>query len=111
MGNVGFNVPLGTFTGIRFLNALGPNINLKMVPIGNVNCSFYSQFTSVGINQSHHRIYITMTASVSILLPIATHTITTMEQILICESIIIGEVPETYLNTDNLTNALNLIPN
>jgi len=64
-----------------------------------------------GLNQSHHRIYITMTASVSILLPIETHTITTMEHILICESIIIGEVPETYLNTDNLTNALNLIPN
>ena len=111
MGDVGFSVPLGTFSGISIFNGLGPKINIKMVPIGSVNCSFLSTFNSVGINQTHHKIYLNITASVCILLPITNKTITTMQQLLVAENIILGSVPETYLNTDNLTNALNLIPN
>lgn len=111
MGDAGFSVPLGTFSGISIFNGIGPKINIKMVPIGSVNCSFLSQFNSVGINQTHHKIYLNITASVCILLPITNKTITTMQQVLVAENIILGSVPETYLNTDNLTNALNLIPN
>ena len=33
-----------------------------------------------------------------------------INQVLIGENIIVGKIPSTYLNTDNLTNALNLIP-
>lgn len=103
-------VPLGNFTGITSLSGVGPNINLKIVPIGSVHTNFVSQFISVGINQSFHKIYINISVDVCVLLPLYTKTITVKNQIMVAETVIVGEVPATYLNTDNLTNALNLIP-
>ena len=103
-------VPIGNFSGIPILSGIGPNINLKIVPIGNVNTKFKSQFISVGINQSFHKIFINISVEVCVLLPLYTQNIIVSNQVLVAETVIIGEVPTTYLNTDNLTNALNLIP-
>ena len=103
-------VPLGNFTGITTLSGSGPNINLKIVPIGSVHTNFASQFVSVGINQSVHKIYINISVDVCVLLPLYTKNITVKNQVMVAETIIVGEVPTTYLYTDNLTNALNLIP-
>lgn len=103
-------VPLGNFSGIPSLSGIGPNIRLNIVPIGNVHTSYNSQFISVGINQSFHKIYINISVEVCILLPLYTQNVVVKNQVLVAETIIVGEVPTTYLNTDNLTNALNLIP-
>ena len=104
------SIPIGNFSGLPTLSGFGPNINLKIVPIGSVHTKFNSQFVSVGINQSFHKIYINLSIEVCLLLPLYTQTLTVFNQVLVAESIIVGEVPATYLNTDNLTNALNLIP-
>ena len=57
-----------------------------------------------------HRIYMNVTASVSMVLPTASRNITTNTQILLCESIIVGKVPDTYLNSNSLDEMMNLIP-
>lgn len=110
IGSIGFGVPLGTFTGIAIFNGIGPNINIKMLPVGSVQSSFLSKFTSVGINQTHHEIYINLRADVSVLLPVSDKKVTTSVQILIAENIIVGEVPQVYFNNTILNNQLNLIP-
>ena len=103
-------IPFGNFSGIPILSGLGPNLKINIVPIGNIHTEFFSQFVSVGINQSFHKIYINIAVEVCVLLPLYTQNIFVKNQVLVAETIIIGEVPTTYLNTDNLTNALNLIP-
>ena len=108
--NLQINVPLGNFSGIPILNGLGSNVAIKLTPIGSVTTKFVSQFSSVGINQTIHKIYINITATVCVLLPLYTQNINVTSQILVGECIIVGEIPNVYLNTDNLTNALNLIP-
>lgn len=105
-----YTLPLGAFTGIASLAAIGPNVKLKIVPIGNVSTQFKSQISSLSINQSYHKIYITIKISICIILPIYTQTIDISNQVLVAENLIVGQIPSTYLNTDNLTNALNLIP-
>lgn len=109
-GSEGVDIPLGTLTGVPLLVGTGPNICFKVQPIGTLTSSFNSEFMSAGINQTNHRIYMNVQASVSIVLPTASRTIKTNTQILICESIIIGEVPETYLNSTSLDEMMNLIP-
>ena len=101
---------MGNFSGIPTLSGIGPLIKLNIIPISNVNTKYNSQFVSVGINQSYHKIYINISVEVCILLPLYTHNVVVKNQVLVAETIIVGEVPTTYLNTDNLTNALNLIP-
>ena len=105
-----YKLPLGTFTGLPFLSGVGPDVSLKIIPVGNVSTKYRSQISSLSINQSYHKIYLTITVSVCVFLPLYTQDIDISSQVLIAESLIVGQIPSTYLNTDNLTNALNLIP-
>lgn len=109
--DLSFDVALGCFSGIPIFNNVGPKIKIKMLPIGNVQSSFKSNFTSLGINQTYHAIYLNYTVSVSILLPGFDKNVTVSSQILIGESIIVGKVPQVYFGSNNLLNSqLNLAP-
>lgn len=105
-----FDVALGTFTGIPLLNGVGANISLKITPIGTVNTNFISHFTSTGINQSLHKIYIDISTTVCAVLPLYTQNIEINNKVLVAESVIVGEIPSVYLNSTNLNGALNLVP-
>ena len=105
-----YALPLGTFSGIPSLAGIGPKISLKIVPIGNVQTEYRSSIVGLSINQSYHKIYINIKISVTVVLPLYTQTIDVTNQVLVAETILVGKIPNTYLNTDNLTNALNLIP-
>ncbi len=94
----GIPVPLGAFTGISALAGFGPEITFRVLQVGSVICSFESEFTSAGINQTRHSVYMYADASVSIVLPSQTRKVTVSTQILVCESIIVGKIPEIYFN-------------
>lgn len=110
IGNEGIDIPIGTFSGLPILVGKGPSINVKMIPIGSISSSFSSEFISAGINQTLHRIYIKIGSNVSLVLPTANQNIQTSTQVLICENIIIGEIPATYLQSNSLDEMMNLIP-
>lgn len=91
-------IPLGTFTGINALSALGPKVKVYIMPIGSVITSFSSQFESVGINQVRHSIFIDVNIAISVVLPLGSKNVDFVTQVLICENIIVGKVPDVYLN-------------
>ena len=101
---------LGSFSGLPVLNGLGPKVKIKIFPVGSINCTFNSEFISAGINQTNHKIYVNLETKVSLVLPLATKQISTITEMLICENIIIGTVPEVYLQANSLDEALNLVP-
>lgn len=111
LGEKGVNIPIGTFTGMPIFVGQGPSINIKLLPIGAINCTFSSSFVSAGINQTSHKIYIEISSSVNMILPTATRSVSTKTQLLIAENIIIGKIPETYLQSDSIDEMLNLVPN
>ena len=102
MGQNGVNVALGTFTGFPFLNGVGPKINLKLVSIGAMTSQFESVFLSSGINQTLHKVYINLYASVSLLLPCYSQKIDSVTEMLVAESVIVGKVPQVYLGNSKL---------
>lgn len=103
-------VPLGTFTGIPILVGRGPNIRLKMMPIGAVTCKFQSKFESAGINQTIHKIYVNIDTNIGIVLPLSSTKVNVVQQVLVCEAIVVGQVPEVYLYSDTLDTLLNFVP-
>lgn len=111
IGEQGIDIPIGTFSGMPILVGRGPSVNIKMIPIGAISSSFKSEFTNAGINQTNHRIYVTIQSKINVVLPTANQTVETSTQVLICENIIIGKIPETYLHSDSLDEMMNLIPN
>lgn len=110
LGAKGIDIPLGTFTGMPIFVGRGPNINIKMLPIGSINCKFKSEFINAGINQTNHKIYLSITSKVSVILPTANQNVETTTQIMIAESIIVGKIPQTYLQSTSMDDMLNLIP-
>ncbi len=93
----GFSIPLGAFTGINFISGYGTKVNLKVAHSPSVICEFSSKFTSVGINQTLHSIYIDVLCMVELNMPLSTATSTCKTQILISETILVGKVPDIYL--------------
>ncbi|MBO5525939.1 MAG: sporulation protein YunB [Clostridia bacterium] len=110
MSEEGVYLPLGSLTGIEMLAGMGPKINFKILPISNVQTRFLSDFTSSGINQTKHSIYLEVVADISIILPTTTTTLASTTQVLICESVLIGRVPEMYLQSSLFDERYELSP-
>lgn len=96
--NDGINVPSMVFSGVRFLSGYGRNINFKSLSISSVNAEFESEFKSVGINQTLHSIYINVIAKVNVSACGKQKTTENSSKILVSEAILVGKVPEIYLN-------------
>ena len=104
-------IPVGQLSGITFFANLGPEIFVEIAPYSKVNCVFLSEFESAGINQTRHKIFLNITAVTQLILPFETREITTSAEVLICESILVGKVPEIYLTMGNIGgNKLDLTP-
>ncbi len=102
----GVPVPLLSFTGIGLLAGYGGVVNYKAVYVSNVVCNFTSKFESVGINQTLHSIYIDVNSEIKLEMPAKKLTKICNSQVLICETIIVGQVPEIYLNGNLFDNLL-----
>ncbi len=106
----GIPVPLGALTGIEAFAGLGPSIHFRIIPVSSVSCGFSSDFESVGINQTKHSIYLNVIADISIVMPSRTNNFAVTPQILVGESVIVGKVPDTFLQSDIFGNKPQLSP-
>lgn len=101
--NSKFNIKLGSFTGSKVLAGRGPNVEIKMSVNGNVETDLKSEFSSAGINQTLHRIYLEVRCNVTILTPFNTIEEQIVNQVLLAEGVIVGEIPNTYYNLEGMT--------
>ena len=102
----------GALTGSRLISNMGPKIKIKVVPSGKISSPLETEFYSVGVNQSLHRIFLSINCTVSILSPFETVSQSIESKILLSESVIVGNTPENYYKIDNMTpsDQLNLLP-
>ena len=102
-------IPIGTALGSPLLAKYGPKIKVSIEPIGNVYVDFGTNFESSGINQTRHRIYLKAKTQVKVLVPLTTSTKEIKTQIPICETVIVGDVPQSYVNVPE-KDVLNVVP-
>lgn len=93
------SIPLGTLSGIPLLSQLGPDVNIVIDPVGTVQCSFVSHFETAGINQTLHRIYLNVSSTVDVIIPSSHQVVQIDTPILVCETVIVGKVPDTFLQS------------
>lgn len=91
--NDGINIPIGTVSGIPFLSDLGPEITLNILNLGVVDADFTSEFISAGVNQTIHRLYMKIIVNMKIILPGYSLSFDNSSTVIICESVIVGDVP------------------
>lgn len=105
----GVNIPVGSVSGITFLSGKGPNLNVAVIPVGAVDARLRSEFSEIGINQTIHKIYLSLDSTIKIIIPGAGNTIKSSSEVLLVESVIIGKVPDTYLNATTMEDMMDLI--
>ena len=106
----GATVKLGTATGVALLSGRGPDISVRFEPMGAVTAKLSSSLRSSGINQSLFTVSVTLTAELRLRLAGASETVTVKNTVPLCETVVVGEVPQVYTNVANEEDMLNLIP-
>ena len=93
-------IPVGQVLKSQLLAAYGPKIHVTLVPMGTVKVKVIDDFQQAGINQTRHRIFLNVTGNVKIIIPLVSDNVEVATQVPIAETIIVGEVPQTFLNVD-----------
>lgn len=96
--NYTISVPLGNFAGSEFLSGMGPDIDFKIIPANIAHIDFESSFKPAGINQVLHTLSVRVDVDISALLPGFEEISNLSSSAVVAETVIMGDVPETYLN-------------
>ena len=92
-------IPLGSLFLPELLSGKGPAIPVQILSIRNSDASFSSDFSEAGINQTLQQINMHVSVDVTVLVLGKTNSFTVSSQVIVAETIIVGDVPDTYFNT------------
>lgn len=109
LGEQGVGIPIGTIIGGQLMTGRGPQVKVKFEPVGSVTTDFMTEFEDAGINQTRHKVYLVFHSIVRILIGNEAQTVDISSQVLISDTIIIGEVPQNYFQGTQ-GQLLNLLP-
>ena len=92
-------IPIGSLLFPEFFSGRGFQIPVHILSIRNSDAGFESYFTEAGINQTLQQITMNVLVDVSILVLGRTESFTVSSQVVVAETIIVGQVPDTFLQT------------
>ena len=97
------HIPLGSLLDIDFLWAAGPDLKLRSMSVGTVSARFDSQFTSAGVNQTLHRLWLDVEVPMTLILPGDQVEVRAGTRLCVAETVIVGQVPDAFLQMDPKT--------
>lgn len=92
-------VALGSLILPEFFSGKGPDIPVKVLSIRNSDADFKSFFSEAGINQTLQQLTMDVKVDVTILVLGNTQSVTVSSSVVVAETVIVGDVPETFLQT------------
>lgn len=92
-------IPIGSFILPELFSGKGPDIPVQIIAIRNSDASFSSNFTEAGINQTLQQLTMDVSVDIAILVLGSTRSLNVSSQVVVAETIIVGQVPNTYLQT------------
>ena len=92
-------IPLGSLFLPELLSGKGPAIPVHILSIRNSDANFLSEFSQAGINQTLHRLNMEVSIDVAVLVLGETSSFTMTSQVVVAETVIVGQVPQTFLQT------------
>ena len=105
---VSVKIPITSMLGINVFSGYGPDINIKLMPLGNIATKFDTSFTSKGINQTKHTIYMNIQSEITVVAPFIGSSVKCNSTVTVAETIIVGDIPDTYYNIEGLEEASGL---
>ena len=90
-------IPLGNLTGLSSVSGWGPTVPVRVVAVAHSDAAFENTFSAAGINQTLHQVMLDITVTVRILIPGETVETVIDTRVCVAETVVVGEVPGTYL--------------
>ena len=103
-------IPIALFFNAGIFGGAGVKVKIKTVPLGDTKIECISQFDSIGINQTRHRIVLKIKTYFTIIAPIYLKNECYEKEVVLAETILSGDIPSTYynLNLKEESDLLNL---
>lgn len=99
-GELSLSIPLGNILGSSLLLGKGPDIPVDITLLTSSRVDFKNEISAAGINQTKHEMKLDVVVDIDVVLPWRTVSTQVVTEILIAETVIVGEVPQTYLNME-----------
>ena len=99
MDSSDLGIPLGSLVLPELFSGRGPAIPVKVLSIRNSDASFSTYFSEAGINQTLQQMTMNVVVDISVLVLGKTRSLSVSSQVVVAETIIVGQVPNTYLQT------------
>ena len=93
-------IPAGALFGNKYITGFGPKFRIRIVSVGDITTNINTEFKAAGINQTVYRIYLNLECNVSIITAYKAINRTIINQVLLGETVVVGNVPETYVELD-----------
>lgn len=100
-GQLSLSIPVGNVLGSSLLLGKGPEIPVDITMLTSSHVDFKNELSDAGINQTKHQIKLDVVIDIDVIMPWQTVSTQVVSEILIAETVILGDVPQTYLNWGN----------
>lgn len=97
-GVIKVRIPLGNLTGLNLLMGKGPDVVIDIIMLTSSRVDFKNEITPCGINQTKYQLLLEICVDVDVIVPWGTQSAQTVTEVIIADTVIIGDVPQTYLN-------------
>ena len=95
-------IPIGSLVVPEFFAGKGPNIPVRILTIRNSEASFFSEFSDAGINQTMQKLNMHVYIDVAVLVLGTVEEFTISSQVVVAETVIVGQVPDMFLQTGGI---------
>ena len=92
-------IPIGSLFLSELFSGKGPAIPVHILSIRNADANFVSHFSQAGINQTLHQVTMEVSIDVAVLVLGRTSSFTMCSEVLVAETVLVGDVPDTFLQT------------
>ena len=97
--NLRVSIPLGNLSGSSLLLGRGPEVEIQMIMLTSPHIAFRSELSAAGINQTEHRLLLDVVVDIDVLVPWGSVKTQATTEVLIAQTVIVGRVPNLYMNT------------
>ena len=99
-GRLDIRIPVGNLLGSNLLLGKGPEIPVDIIMLTSSRTDYKNVLETASINQTKHQILLRVIVDVDVLVPWDTVSTQVECDVLIAETVIVGTVPDTYLNLE-----------
>lgn len=94
------DIPLETLIGINLIQGLEIPLPVRILMLTTPDVNYHNELISAAINQSKYQLYLHVDVEIDILIPWERSTAEVETDVLLAETVIVGDVPGTYIEVE-----------